>query len=83
MNLDKSKAIEKIRYEVRYENMIWEIDVFKGDNEGLVLAEIELSHEEQEFIKPHWVGDEVTHDKRYYNASLFENPYKNWKKSLA
>jgi adenylate cyclase len=71
--------IEKLRYLVNYENMVWEIDVFKGDNEGLVIAEIELESATQHFIKPPWIGEEVTYDKKYCNSYLYENPYKTWK----
>lgn len=58
---------------------IWEVDVFHGDNEGLVMAEIELSSEDDTFEKPSWAGEEVTSDCRYYNSQLMINPYKNWK----
>ena len=72
--------IEKIRY--RYnapDGKIWEIDEFKGENEGLVIAEIELEHEDEAFALPSWVGQEVTGDIRYYNSYLSQNPYKNRK----
>jgi adenylate cyclase len=58
--------------------MIWEIDVFGGENSGLVVAEIELQDEHQSFEKPDWIGREVTTDKRYYNASLVSKPYNTW-----
>lgn len=57
----------------------WEVDVFHGDNEGLVVAEIELSSEDEPFEKPLWAGEEVTGDRRFYNSQLMINPYKNWK----
>lgn len=73
--------IEKTRY--TYSNkdtkfQIWEIDVFKGDNEGLIVAEIELRSQFEQYKKPIWIGEEVSFDKRYFNASLSKNPYKNW-----
>ncbi len=70
--------IEKTRYEIEYEGMLWEVDVFHGENEGLVLAEVELEHEQQGFVAPLWIGEEVSHDGRYFNASLALNPYKSW-----
>ena len=71
--------IEKTRYIVFYEGMRWEVDVFEGKNQGLILAEIELNSPEQVFSKPAWVGDEVTYDKKYYNVNLYQNPYSEWK----
>lgn len=71
--------IEKYRYRIPYQGMIWEVDEFLGDNAGLIVAEIELDNEEQAFIKPDWVGEEVTHDVRYLNANLLRNPYLSWK----
>ena len=70
--------IEKTRYEIEHAGLVWEVDVFYGDNEGLVMAEIELEREDQEVDLPPWVGEEVSHDGRYYNASLAINPYRNW-----
>lgn len=58
---------------------VWEIDEFHGDNEGLVVAEIELESETEDFPRPEWLGAEVTADRRYYNSCLTKNPYKNWK----
>ena len=71
--------IEKLRYKVEFEGFLWEVDEFLGENEGLVVAEIELEKEDQEFLKPDWIAQEVTNDVRYYNANLFKNPYKEWK----
>jgi len=71
-------VIEKIRYMVKHMQHTWEIDVFSGDNEGLIVAEIELSSPDEAFEKPSWLGEEVSHDKRYYNVCLIENPYKTW-----
>ena len=70
--------IEKIRHEVPCGNLMFEVDEFAGDNEGLLMAEIELPNESTPFEKPEWLGIEVTGDARYYNSSLSENPYKNW-----
>ena len=70
--------IEKIRYEVPYRGLLWEIDEFRGDNQGLVVAEVELSSEEQKVILPPWAGTEVSHDKRYANASLVQSPFTTW-----
>ncbi len=71
--------IEKIRYCIPFSGFIWEVDEFKGENEGLLMAEIELEHVGQEFEKPPWIGREVTGDTRYYNANLVRNPYSAWK----
>jgi CYTH domain-containing protein len=77
--LCRKPLIEKNRYKIPFEGFIWEVDEFKGENDGLLFAEIELQHEGQEFTKPPWIGDEVTDDSRYYNANLVNNPYSNWK----
>jgi adenylate cyclase len=70
--------IEKKRYRIPYQGMTWEVDEFFGENAGLVVAEIELEAEDQAFVKPVWVGEEVTHDARYFNANLLRHPYKRW-----
>ncbi|TBW27042.1 CYTH domain-containing protein [Gramella sp. KN1008] len=70
--------IEKYRYHVEIGDHTYEIDEFMGANEGLVIAEIELAEEDEEFKKPGWLGKEVTGDLDYYNSKLIENPYKNW-----
>ncbi len=70
--------IEKTRYLVEYGGFTWEIDEFAGENQGLLVAEIELESEEQDFPRPPWLGREVTGDDRYFNASLVRNPYRNW-----
>lgn len=70
--------IEKYRYEVPLGNHLWEVDEFLGENEGLVVAEIELDDENEAFEKPEWIGEEVTGDKRYYNAMLSVKPYREW-----
>ncbi|MEB3886676.1 CYTH domain-containing protein [Lyngbya sp. CCY1209] len=70
--------IEKKRYKISLGDLIWEIDEFFGDNEGLILAEVELLDEGQIFDLPEWIGEEVSHDSRYYNVNLIRNPYRNW-----
>jgi adenylate cyclase len=65
---------------VPYGQHLWEVDEFFGDNEGLVIAEIELQSADEPFEKPVWLEDEVTFERAYYNAMLIKNPYKNWKK---
>lgn len=70
--------IDKIRYEIRSGKHTFEVDEFLGENEGLVMAEIELNEENETFEKPDWLGIEVTNDERYYNAYLSKNPFKNW-----
>lgn len=77
-NLCKKPLIEKTRHFVTNDTNIWEIDEFEGENEGLVVAEIELSEEGQSFSKPDWLGEEVTHDLRYYNNNLAIHPYSEW-----
>ncbi len=72
-------VVEKTRWLVKSGKHTVEIDEFFGDNEGLVMAEIELSSEEEAFEKPSFLGKEVTGDRRYYNSQLRRNPYKNWK----
>ena len=71
-------VIEKTRYIVKYMQHRWEIDVFSGDNRGLIVAEIELSSTDETFEKPSWIGEEVSNDARYYNVSLVKKPYKTW-----
>ncbi len=70
--------VEKTRYYVNVADHLWEVDVFEGDNAGLVVAEVELACEDQVFVKPRWLGEEVSADLRYYNTSLGKNPFKNW-----
>jgi len=70
--------IEKYRYRVEHVGLVWEIDEFGGANEGLVLAEVELEHPDQNVELPPWVGEEVTGDRRYYNAWLSQHPFTGW-----
>ncbi len=67
-----------MRHEVPWGDLVWEIDVFSGDNDGLVIAEIELRHEHQQFELPGWIGAEVTGLAQYYNSSLVRHPYCSW-----
>ena len=77
-NTCQQPIIDKTRYVVEHGDFKWEVDEFHGDNEGLVVAEIELEDKDEVFELPDFVGEEVTGDARYYNACLFKNPYKNW-----
>ena len=70
--------IEKTRFIVEYDGHAWEIDVFEGDNAGLVVAEIELESAGEEVTLPAWAGKDVSHDVRYYNQRLVEHPYSRW-----
>ena len=76
--LCKRPLIEKVRYVLAVGAHTWEIDVFEGDNAGLVVAEIELRREDEAFERPEWVGNEVTDDPRYFNSNLVANPYRAW-----
>ena len=80
LKLCEKGKIEKTRFEVQSGQHIFEIYEFYGENEGLVMAEIELESETESFEKPDWLGEEVTNDKRYYNAYLSKNPFKSWEK---
>ena len=72
-------VVDKTRYIVKNGQHVFEIDEFYGENKGLIIAEIELSSEEEIFIRPDWLGDEVTGDIKYFNSMLIKNPYSNWK----
>jgi adenylate cyclase len=76
--LCETGVIDKTRFEIKTGNHIFEVDEFYGENEGLVMAEIELKSESETFEKPIWLGQEVTNDKRYYNSYLSNNPFKKW-----
>ncbi|MGQ7945743.1 CYTH domain-containing protein [Flavobacterium sp. WC2509] len=76
--LCEAGVIDKTRFEVKSGNHTIEIDEFYGENEGLIMAEIELKSETESFEKPVWLGQEVTNDKRYYNSYLSNNPFKKW-----
>ena len=79
LTLCEKGIIDKIRYEVKVANHIYEVDEFFGENEGLVIAEIELQHINEPFEKPSWLGMEVTNQIKYYNSQLAKHPYKIWK----
>ena len=70
--------LEKTRHEITYAGKLWEVDVFSGDNDGLIVAEIELESEDEQFELPDWVAEEVTHEKKYYNSNLTKHPFKDW-----
>lgn len=74
----QGSIISKTRYFIPVGTHLWELDVFEGDNKGLIVAEIELSDENEEFIKPDWIGKEVSKDSRYFNSNLVTFPYKDW-----
>lgn len=78
LQLCEKGVIDKVRYEVKMGQHVFEVDVFSEDNEGLIVAEVELSHEDETFQKPDWLGKEVTGDKRYYNSQLSQIPFKDW-----
>ena len=71
-------VIDKTRFEIKIGEHIFEVDEFYGDNQGLIVAEIELDTEETSFEKPEWLGEEVTGDIKYYNAYLSQNPFTQW-----
>jgi adenylate cyclase len=76
--LCQKPLIEKTRYCRKEHDMLWEIDVFEGENAGLIVAEVELGCEQQALSLPDWVGQEVSGDDRYYNVNLVANPYQKW-----
>ena len=78
LRLCEPGIIEKIRYEIKAGKHIFEADEFLGDNEGLLMAEVELTNASEVFEKPHWLGKEVTGIKKYYNSYLSKFPYKEW-----
>lgn len=71
--------IEKTRFYIEVDQHVWEVDEFYGSNEGLIVAEIELSSEDEKFQKPDWLGEEVTGQPKYYNSMLSKAPFKSWK----
>jgi len=78
IELCEKPILSKTRFIVKFENHKWEIDVFEKENKGLVVAEIELSKEDEFFLTPDWIGKEVTEETKYYNLQLIENPYSEW-----
>ena len=78
MRLCLGTIIEKVRYEVNFRGWNWEVDEFHGQNQGLVVAEIELETENDTFAIPDWIGNEVTSDPKYLNANLVKKPFQSW-----
>ena len=78
LSLCDQPLIEKTRFKYDHEGLIWEIDEFHGVNDGLIIAEVELESEDQQFNKPDFIGDEVTGQIKYYNMMLLKNPYTTW-----
>ncbi len=78
LQLCEDGIIDKTRYLITVENHTFEVDEFYGDNEGLIIAEVELNSKEETFIKPSWLGKEVTGDTKYYNSQLSQHPYRMW-----
>ena len=78
LRICESSIIRKKRYIIEYKGHTFEVDEFYGENEGLVVAEIELSSEDESFDKPSWLGREITGEAKYYNLMLLKNPFKNW-----
>lgn len=78
LNLCKNSIIDKIRYEVKVDSHVFEVDEFCGDNKGLLIAEVELKSEHETFTKPNWLGKEVTGKKKYYNSMLSKQPFNTW-----
>jgi len=76
--LCQKPLIEKIRYKVEWDGLIWEIDEFYGLNEGLILAEVELNDANQQISLPPWIGEEVSHHRKYFNSYLVKHPFSQW-----
>ncbi|WP_316848213.1 CYTH domain-containing protein [Pedobacter psychrodurus] len=70
--------LSKTRYEIHFNGKLWEVDVFLGDNKGLIVAEIELESEDEAFDLPDWISNEVTEEEKYYNSNLTVKPFKDW-----
>jgi adenylate cyclase len=83
LSLRQAAVIKKVRHFVAWQGLTWEIDVFEGDNVGLVVAEIELDHETRQFATPRWIGAEITGQSRYYNSRLVRHPYRLWPPGVA
>ena len=73
-------VVDKVRHIVEYEGHTFEVDEFKGDNEGLIVAEVELSSADEAVVLPPWIGDEVTGERCFYNSFLIKHPFKSWTK---
>ena len=79
--LCEKPLIEKVRYRIAYQGLVWEVDEFQGENLGLVVAEVELTADDQAIELPAWVGREVTGEKKYYNSNLIKHPFSTWSQS--
>lgn len=79
LGLCDGPLIDKVRHRVAFGGLLWEVDEFLGENAGLVVAEVELASEDQTVDLPPWVGEEVTHDPRYFNSSLATRPFRQWR----
>lgn len=77
-DLCEKPLIEKSRYKIDFKGFVWEVDEFFGENQGLIVAEVELASEDQQFEIPAWIGEEVTGDSKYLNSNLINNPYLKW-----
>lgn len=77
--LCEKPLLEKTRHLLHYGDHLWEVDEFSGDNAGLIVAEVELGAVDEAFARPDWIGEEVSHDLRYYNSQLVRHPYKDWR----
>jgi len=77
-DLCEKPLIEKMRCKIEFKGIVWEVDEFFGENKGLLVAEVELESEDQSFVKPEWIGEEVTSDPKYFNANLIHHPYSKW-----
>ncbi|MBD2461630.1 CYTH domain-containing protein [Oscillatoria sp. FACHB-1407] len=77
-NLCDRPLIEKIRYRIDYQGLLWEVDEFMGENHGLIMAEVELADVDQSVVLPEWIGEEVSADPRYYNSNLAKHPFQSW-----
>jgi adenylate cyclase len=77
-NLCEQPLIIKKRFKIEFKGFVWEVDEFLGENQGLIIAELELESETQTFIKPKWIGVEVTGDPKYFNSNLIHRPYNKW-----
>jgi adenylate cyclase len=76
--LCKPPLIEKYRHEIELNGLLWEVDDFLGQNQGLTIAEVELENVEQSIKLPDWIGEDVSHDPRYYNSNLAKHPFNHW-----
>jgi CYTH domain-containing protein len=78
LKLCEEGILEKTRFEINVGSHMYEVDEFHGNNKGLVIAELELNSENESFVKPDWLGEEVTGDIKYYNSQLSKSPFKDW-----